>query len=256
MTARNLETSKGEKMTKLKILMFEYSGKMGHFRKFFSTTTSLSYIFPPRTAILGMIGAALGFENYNEVVKELGESLVGIRVQNPVRRYLLTENYLMIKNVTEKELRGRGTRTQIRMEIIMPEPHHKDVRYTVFFYNENYLDELFKRIKEKRFGFPIYLGISEFLARLSDPKIIDASYVENPKGRITTDTVTRYDKVHEIRHLESGARLYREERVPAEMGLDRDIKRVTDYLVPVNGKVELDYEGPVLKISDTYVGIL
>ncbi len=243
-------------MSELKILVFEYSGKMGHFRKFFSTTTSLSYIFPPRTAILGMIGATLGLENYNEVIKELGESIVGIKIQNPIRRYLLTENYLMVKSVTEKELRGKGTRTQVRMEIIMPEPPRKEVKYTVFFYNENYLDELFKRIKAKRFGFPVYLGISEFLAKLLNPRIINATYVENPKGRILTDSVVRYDKTRRIVHLEGGARLYREERVPAEMELNRNIKRVTDYLVPVKGKVELDYEGSTLKISDLYVGIL
>ena len=44
------------------ILIFDISSEYGHFRKFNTTTSPLTYSIPTRTAVVGIIGAILGLE--------------------------------------------------------------------------------------------------------------------------------------------------------------------------------------------------
>ena len=43
-----------------KILIFDIKGPMAHFRKFYTNSSSLSYLFPPRTVVAGIIAGILG----------------------------------------------------------------------------------------------------------------------------------------------------------------------------------------------------
>ncbi|RMG82383.1 MAG: CRISPR-associated protein Cas5, partial [Bacteroidetes bacterium] len=45
-----------------KLLVFDISGEYGHFRKFNTTTSPLTYSFPPLPALAGLLGAILGIE--------------------------------------------------------------------------------------------------------------------------------------------------------------------------------------------------
>ena len=44
------------------ILIFDISSEFGHFRKYNTTTSPLSYSIPTRTAVAGILGAILGME--------------------------------------------------------------------------------------------------------------------------------------------------------------------------------------------------
>ena len=44
------------------LLIFDITGEYGHFRKYNTTTSPLTYSVPTRTAIAGMLGAILGME--------------------------------------------------------------------------------------------------------------------------------------------------------------------------------------------------
>ncbi|MCX8153608.1 MAG: CRISPR-associated protein Cas5, partial [Candidatus Bathyarchaeota archaeon] len=46
----------------IKLVVFDAKCFFAHFRKHFSTTSSLSYSFPPRTTIAGMMAAILGYD--------------------------------------------------------------------------------------------------------------------------------------------------------------------------------------------------
>ncbi|MDW8022877.1 MAG: CRISPR-associated protein Cas5, partial [Nitrososphaerota archaeon] len=46
----------------MKLVVFDAKCFFAHFRKHFSTTSSLSYSFPPRTTIAGMMAAILGYD--------------------------------------------------------------------------------------------------------------------------------------------------------------------------------------------------
>ncbi len=46
----------------MKITVFDLYGKFAHFRKFYTNSSSLTYLIPPRTTIEGIIAALLGYE--------------------------------------------------------------------------------------------------------------------------------------------------------------------------------------------------
>lgn len=48
-----------------KTLVFEVWGKYAHFKKIYATTTAVSYLIPPKTALYGMVAAIIGLDNTN-----------------------------------------------------------------------------------------------------------------------------------------------------------------------------------------------
>ena len=44
----------------MKLISFKLSGRFGHFLRAETSASALSYPFPPRTVILGILGAVLG----------------------------------------------------------------------------------------------------------------------------------------------------------------------------------------------------
>lgn len=43
-----------------KVLIFDIKGPMAHFRKFYTNSSSLSYLVPPKTVVAGLIAGLLG----------------------------------------------------------------------------------------------------------------------------------------------------------------------------------------------------
>ena len=58
-------------------VVFEYAGRFGHFLRAEASVSALSYPVPPRTALLGMIGAVLGLEKDTPQV-ELKDALIAV----------------------------------------------------------------------------------------------------------------------------------------------------------------------------------
>lgn len=65
----------------MKFLVFDLKGKFAHFRKFYTNSSSLSYLVPPRTVIEGMVAAILGFERDSYYDMFSAENLL-VAVQN------------------------------------------------------------------------------------------------------------------------------------------------------------------------------
>lgn len=80
------------------LLIFDIKGEYGHFRKYNTTTSPLTYSIPTRTAIAGMLGAILGMEReicdglYPEGAEPVQEffskeqSGVAVQIINPVKK--------------------------------------------------------------------------------------------------------------------------------------------------------------------------
>jgi CRISPR-associated protein, Cas5h family len=66
---------------------------MAHFRKVYSNSTSLSYYFPPRTTVLGIVAAALGLprDSYYDKLNQLN---VGVSAVTPLRKLTVGEDIL------------------------------------------------------------------------------------------------------------------------------------------------------------------
>lgn len=62
----------------LPVVVFRYRARFGHFLRAEASVSALTYPVPPRTALMGMIGAVLGLPKDTPQV-ELGESRIAVR---------------------------------------------------------------------------------------------------------------------------------------------------------------------------------
>lgn len=149
------------------ILIFDLVGKFAHFRKFYTNSSSLSYHFPPRTAIEGIISAILGKErdSYYDLFLPT-KSKIAVSTRTQTRSIMQTVNYLFVKSLGD--LSGRGPRTQVPIEIITSDDIYEDLRYRVYFYHEDVglTKELEERIKQSTYHYPISFGLANFLCNV------------------------------------------------------------------------------------------
>lgn len=150
-------------------LVFEIAAEWGHFRTFNTTSSPLTYPIPPRTALIGLVGAVLGIERENStkaVDKEKSlayllrpEQLqLAVQLVKPVKKQVIGFNLLETKNMASYY--NISTRTQVAYELL------KNVHYRIFavFAEPELQTELSERLQAKKYYYQPYLGLSQFLA--------------------------------------------------------------------------------------------
>lgn len=144
-----------------KILSFDFWGDFGMYRRPYTTTSPLTFPFPTRTAITGLIASILGMERdsyYEEFGKE--SCKIGIQLLSPVKKMSMglnlidTKKGLYLWDITE------NPRTQILYEIL------KDVSSRIYLWlrNENLYSDLKRRLKAHTSVYTPYMGMGQFLA--------------------------------------------------------------------------------------------
>jgi len=223
-----------------KLLIFDVKGPMAHFRKYYTNSSSLSYLFPPRTVAVGLIAGLLGLpsERYTRekdaaYYDKFDEKrcLVAVSLRSKIRRIMQTVNYIRTKSLSEVD--GSAGGTQIPLEILLPEKDG-EIIYRIYFYhlNEEVYDKLKERLEEQRFVFPPYMGITEFLASVD---YIDEGRVsKNPNQEIELNTVC---KLNEVELDFSGNDLqYITEKMPTGFLNDRTPRKPEEYVFEIKGK--------------------
>lgn len=146
------------------VLVFDLIGKFAHFRKFYSNSSSLTYLFPPRTTLEGIIAAMLGY-NRDEYYDSFAPSkcLITVSPKTRCRALMQTVNNLIVK--LPSDLNGKQGRTQIPTEILVPENFKDSLRYRIYFSHDdlNIMNMLENRIKLNKSFYPISLGSAQFL---------------------------------------------------------------------------------------------
>jgi len=234
-----------------KVLIFDVRGPMAHFRKYYTNSSSLSYLFPPRTVVTGLIAGLLGLPS-EIYAKGNGESyygkfssnksLVAVSVRSKVKRMMQTINYLATDNFPKtpdkllwKMTGGEIGHTQIPLEILLPE-NGDDITYRVYFHHvneEGIYDKLKRRLEEQRFVFPPYMGITEFLA--SVVYIGEGKLSKNPKQEVELNSVC---KLKEVELDFGGDNLqYLTEKMPSGFLNDRTPKQADEYVLEVKGGI-------------------
>src|SRR6056297_2393425 len=118
------------------ILIFDISSEYGHFRKYNTTTSPLTYSVPTRTSIAGILGAVLGMEReisegvYPEGAVPVQEffskdnSDIAIQIINPIKKQTVAMNLVNTKT-SFYDLTKAG-RTQIEFELL------KDAKFRIY----------------------------------------------------------------------------------------------------------------------------
>jgi CRISPR-associated protein Cas5h len=169
-----------------KILIFDTSSEYGHFRKFNTTTSPLTYSIPPRTAITGLLGAIIGLDRFSfyEVFSKQNAN-ISVQVLNPVKKVNMAFNLLD----TKKSFFDITNCTQIEFELL------KDPKFRLFINisTEEIFNKLYDNLFNNKHHFSPYLGLSQFTAKV---EFIDLTEGKEEKSEDFVDLITALNLKH------------------------------------------------------------
>ncbi|WP_456325263.1 type I-B CRISPR-associated protein Cas5b [Desulfonauticus submarinus] len=251
-----------------RLLIFDLTGKMAHFRAFYTNSSSLSYTFPPRTTIIGLIAGILGYDNEfgNDPYYEKFASSkckIALSVKRPVRKVMQKVNYVNTAESPGKgkprglqALNGSAGPTAVPLEIVLPRDLKNPddlLQYRIYFYHidDNIFNTLTKAIKRRNWHYPPYMGISEFIADVEFVDLLkkeDIRFLGEIEAEITTVVNTALIQKASLHFVSSEGKplRYLKEKMPLEFDNERKIKATADFIYEVNTRKAY------LKVKEVY----
>lgn len=223
----------------MEIISFDIIGKFAHFRKFYSNSTALSFTIPPRTTLMGMLGAILGKERdsyYEDFASD--KILLSVGVKSKLKKSFHRVNFLDVKSVGD--FRGKGGRIQTPLEVITAEDLRKqDVVYRVFIGHTEEGQNIFEQIKEKLLNkeqqFNLTLGIANFSASIQNVVYYPTTSVKEQvvKGTIVElNSIANSEDVDELKIDLKDYNFIEEDLLPADFlaNFNREVKSMNSVL--------------------------
>lgn len=178
----------------MEILSFKIKGKLAHFRKYYANNTAFSFSIPPRTSVMGIIAAAMGWEKDSYYEDLASENIrIGLRVLTPLKKHFHRLNLLSIKSTGDlsksfsSDFRGEKGRIQTPFEVVSAWDISKgEVVYQIFVsYMESskgVFDEIKNHFVNKSPTYNISLGIANFSATIYDVELIENDSINEVKS--------------------------------------------------------------------------
>jgi CRISPR-associated protein Cas5, Hmari subtype len=235
----------------MRVLVFDVSGKLGHFRKFYTTSSSLTYPFPTPTALRGLIGAIVGYGK-NEYLEKTRDISLAVQILSPIKTIMMSVNYINTKEGSggrkfvflEKDKKSKGDKSEksqsekdMRTQAIIQ--FLKDPKYRIFVVDNGKsetFEKLKKHLKNREFVYTPVLGTSEHLAEINYFGTFTADILENYEGEC--HTVCPIDNIEiDIAPIKIGKEL-----IPYDMENDRSEPKYLEVLYskepdkPIRGK--------------------
>lgn len=221
----------------MKVLVFDIWGDFGHFRKFYTTTSPLTFSFPPPPTIAGILGAIYGTDkNTNEYLKLFGNGRCKIAVQilNPVKKIRIGLNLLETKGtnlrlpMSDKSL---APRTQIRTEFL------KDPRFRIYVSHEDNIvfEKLAENIEKHQSIYTVSLGLSELLADFRYVGEYDSEQKSDIDFVELQTPVMESELIKNGLEIESGKKYFKE-KMPIKMNQKRIVEKYDDVIFEPDGK--------------------
>lgn len=217
----------------LTAIAFKVWGEFAHFRRFYTTSSPLTFSFPPPPTVRGLVGALLGYskESYIERTNPLA---VGVEIRAPIRKIRLGLNLIYTKKGKKFDptLFKETPRTQVPFEFL------RDASYTIYVCGEvEVLRELIDLLKEHKTHYTLSLGLSECLADFA----FEAVY--------TLEECQRADEISTVVPVENLASLdlslsqkVMKERIPTALNPNREPVEFKDVLFnPKGGNLKGDF---------------
>lgn len=220
-------------MLKDKFLIFDIWADYAHFKKYYTTSSPLTFSIPPRTTLIGLISGMIGLgkEDYLGFMKK-DKAKIAIRVINPIKKIRITQNLINTKGgywIPVKKS-GHEPRTQIRFEYL------KEPKFRVYFSHTNpdIHISLKQNLENHKSIYTPYLGISECIANFRF--VMECSVYEklNDREFIDIHTILPVSLLQKI-NLRPGNKYFKE-RIPTEMLPGRVVTEYREVLYEVEGK--------------------
>lgn len=219
----------------MRTLIFDLWGEHGHFRKYYSTSSPVTFSFIPPTAVFGVIAAILGLEKednkYLKVLNDAGTK-IGIGVRSPVKKTMIGLNLINTKgNVWVPKQRKEGARTQIRTEFL------RDACFRIYVSIEDNIlhNRLVDQVKHHRTHFTLSLGLSECLAGFAFVDEIDAKLKESLGMPVSIHSIIPINKISAGGISVSPGSFYGKEMVPVQMNEERIVSSYQECIFDMKG---------------------
>jgi len=214
-----------------RLLRFDVWGEYAHFKKYYTTSSPLTFAIPPRTAISGFIGAILGIDK-NEYPQYFtrDKASIAVRILHPVNKYRISENFIDTKPSGSIDMSKIKNRTQIKLEVV------RRPGYRIYFTHtdETMLEQLHAMIQSHKTVYTPCLGISEFLANFKFYDFVEFKEANNISEAVSVFTASPKDQLANI-EFENG-KSYFSESLPGEMNMDRSVNDYVETLYERSGQ--------------------
>ncbi|MCM8807911.1 MAG: type I-B CRISPR-associated protein Cas5b [candidate division WOR-3 bacterium] len=214
-----------------KFLIFDIFGDYAHFKKYYTTSSPLTFSIPPRTAIIGLISAIIGIDKnqYLEVMSKT-KARVAVRIINPIQKVRMGINLINTKDWYWWPVRTKThePRTQIRFEFL------RNPRFRIYFSHSELYNNLKEFLQNHKSFYTPYLGISELIC---DFEFIEESEIEEElegEDFIDVHTVVPLEEKFDL-EIEEGKSYYKE-KIPTEMEPGRAVKEYREVIYEEKGK--------------------
>jgi CRISPR-associated protein Cas5h len=210
------------------VIVFDLWGDYAHFRKYFTTTSPLTFLLPPRTALMGLIGAISGLKKEEYIPALAGDQAqLAVSICTPAKKVRMAEN--LIDTKTALFMGKIKNRTQIRLELV------KDPRYRVYvgLQSQALRDLLKEMLVAHKCVYTPYLGISELIANFSFVGEYEAE-ARAPDEHVNIVSALNADLIRDLTIEDN--KEYFSEVMPCDMAADRSVTRYSKIVYERNGQ--------------------
>ncbi|NLZ34059.1 MAG: type I-B CRISPR-associated protein Cas5 [Clostridiales bacterium] len=212
----------------MKCLVFDIKSDYGHFRKFYTTSSPLTFSIPPRPTVAGMISAIIGLDKevYLKYFNKK-DAKIAIQIASPVNKSRISYN--LINTKTANMYSKIKDRTQVTFELL------KDPKFRIYFSHNN--REIYNNLKnfleKKKTYYTLSMGLSEYIAEFEYIKEIEVNEVNNLENFVYIDTAINFHEEVEIGFEDN--KEYFKDNIPNEMNTNREITEYIKVLFERNG---------------------
>lgn len=224
------------------LIIFDLTGAFAMFRKFYTNSSSLSYPFPPRTTVAGLVASLLGYERdtYSEDLS-LERCDIAVSVRVPVRRVMQTVNYVMTEARSSVWARNAGGfdgsagGIQTPVELVFPKLDEPRLRYRIYVHHKDakFAEHLDDTLREGSYVYPPYLGMSECLGEVEHVSTLKDWELSVKEVETSLSTVVPSAAIAGSPRLETGVQIVKE-RTAFALGADRRMLSIGDVLYERN----------------------
>lgn len=232
-----------------KLLAFDIWGDYAYFRRGYTSTSTISYPFPSRTTIAGLVSGILGLEkdSYHDLFNE-NNSKIGLRILNPIKKININLNYINTKEGFLLSDIKSNPRVQVQAEFL------KDVKYRIYvsLSDNQYMNELFSLLNEHKSVYTPCLGISECIANFN--LVYDDLLKLNKQNGTNVDINSillknKYDLLIEPK------KKYGVVKSPGFMYSDRVVYKFLEHYYEENGNSIKIKQGEYYKVGDENIAL-
>jgi CRISPR-associated protein Cas5h len=238
----------------MEVISFDVCGKFAHFRKYYANNTAFTYSVPPRTTVMGMLAAVMGYERDQYYERLASQHLrMGLRLLAPVKKSFHRLNFLSIKSRGDAlegtgDFTGAGGHIQTPFELVSGlHPGRDWVKYRIFIAqgaeDNGEFSSLRDALLQRQQRFNLALGAANFNAWIENTRLYSGVEVEQASGLIKIHSAAPSEKLGRLDFQkddpdDGGYNYLEEELMPADFigNGNRELSKLIRVLFSTEGK--------------------